>query len=144
MIKYSYQNKEGAKMIKKLYIAILLSHLLVPISLLFPILKISESLEGQGYYNVINYIILNEYTYVTVLLIIFSIVELCGLSNAIYGLTINELNRKNISMSFLFGFSSAILGAMFISTGSYLFFIICAISFVVISYASIRLMKLEQ
>lgn len=129
---------------KKYFGLILASHAIVPLSLLFPVLQISEEIESSGYFNVFEYIKLNRYTYVTVLLVIFVIVELCGLGNAIYGITLKELNRRNIGSSFLLGFSSAILGAMFLSAGSYLFFIICAISFIVISYSSIKLMKLEQ
>lgn len=129
---------------KKFFLVILIFHALVPLSLLFPVLQISEAIESSGYYNVFDYIRLNSYTYVTVLLVIFVIVELCGLGNAIYGLTLKKLNSKNIGFSFLLGFSSAILGAMFLSSGSYLFFIICAVSFIVISYSSIKLMKLEN
>ena len=101
-------------------------------------------LDSLSLYNVFTFIANNQYTYVTILLITFLIVELCGLANAIYGLSIKELNHKNIQVSFLLGFSSAILGAMFISAGSYLFFIICAISFIAISYSAIKLMKKES
>lgn len=131
-------------MSKKYFWIILISHMIVPLSLFFPVLKIPEMLDSLSLYNVFTFIANNQYTYVTILLITFLIVELCGLANAIYGLSIKELNHKNIQVSFLLGFSSAILGAMFISAGSYLFFIICAISFIAISYGSIKLMKLEQ
>ena len=128
---------------RKYFWIIILSHLIVPVSLLFPVLQIPE-MESLSLYNVFGFIAKNQYAYVTILLITFILVELCGLANVIYCLAKKEVNRKNISISFLFGFSSAILGAMFISAGSYLFFIICAVSFVLISYSAIKLMKLEQ
>lgn len=128
-------------MSKKYFLAILISHAIVPISLLFPVLQISQGVE---HINIFEFISQNQYLYVTILLITFLTVELFGFGNAIYGLTRRELNHKNIQMSFLLGFSSAILGAMFISVGSHLFSVICAISFVVISYSAIKLMKKES
>ena len=67
-----------------------------------------------------------------------------GVINAVYGLAKNELKHRTVQLSFLMSFSSAILGAMFISASSYIFFVICALSFVMIAYSSIKLMKLEQ
>ncbi len=131
-------------MSKKYFLVILIFHALVPISLLFPVLQISQVQESFSFFNVFEFIRQNQYTYVTILLITFILVDLCGLGNAIYGLTRKELKHRNIQVSFLLGFSSAILGAMFISAGSYLFFIICAVSFIAISYSAIKLMKLEK
>ena len=131
-------------MSKKYFWIIVAFHAIVPISLFFPVLRTPNLSNSSSRINVIDYIRLNQYKYVSILLIIFVVVELAGLINAIYGLTLKKLSHKNIGCSFLLGFSSAILGAMFLSADSLLFFIICAVSFVVISYSSIKLMKLEQ
>ena len=128
-------------MSKKYFLLILVSHAIVPISLLFPVLQISQGLE---HINIFEYISQNQYFYVKISLVTFIIAELCGLANAIYGLSKKDLHHKNIQMSFLLGFSSAILGAMLIGAGSYMFSFICAISFVVISYSAIKLMKKEN
>ena len=131
-------------MSKKYFWIILIFHLLIPASLLFPVLKVTNSLSSHNMLNIFNFIKENPSTYVTVLLIVFTVFELMGIANAIYGIARKEANHKNTQATFLLGFSSAILGAMFISTGSYLFFFLCAISFIAISYASIKLMKLEK
>jgi len=126
----------------------MLSHLIVPASLLFPVLRISSEafIEGalEGYVNIFKFITINQYLYVTILLVVFVLVELLGVANSIYGLTLKEMSHRNIGLAFLFGFSSAVLGAMFISSGSYVFFTLCAVSFILISYASVKLMKFEK
>ena len=133
---------------KKYFIVILLSHLFIPVSLLFPVLQVPSNAVSElsefEFFNVVSFIQLNQYTYVTVLLVLFTIVELFGVINAVYGLAKNELKHRTVQLSFLMSFSSAILGAMFISASSYIFFVICALSFVMIAYSSIKLMKLEQ
>lgn len=133
---------------KKYFIVILLSHLFIPVSLLFPVLQVPSNAVSElsefEFFNVVRFIQLNQYTYVTILLVLFTIVELFGVINAIYGLAKNELKHRTVQLSFLMSFSSAILGAMFISASSYIFFVICALSFVLIAYSSIKLMKLEQ
>ncbi len=131
-------------MSRKFFWIILISHLIVPISLFFPVLQDFEISNSSTLFNIFDFIRQNQYVYITVLLITFILIELCGLANAIYCLTKKAPSNRNISISFLFGFSSAILGAMFISVGSYPFFIICAVSFLLISYSSIKLMKLEK
>ncbi len=135
-------------MFKRLISVILLAHLLVPLSLLLPVLQIPENasslIEASHYYNIFDYVILNKYVYVTALLISFIVAELLGVANAIYGLAQKEIKHFHVRASFVLGFSSAILGAMFISAGSYTFFAVCAISFLLISYCSIKLMKLEK
>lgn len=131
-------------MSKKYFLSILISHLIVLVSVFFPILNISNTSSSIDYYNIFSYIRKNPSTYATVLLIIFIVFELAGVANAVYGLIKKDTNHKHILATFLLGFSSAILGAMYISVGSHIFFLICAISFFAISYSSIKLMKLEN
>ena len=128
---------------KKYLLAILISHLLVPISIFFPILKIVGTDSNYVMCNVFGYIKNNPTIYATVLLIIFLVFELIGVGNTVYVLVKKKITHKNTQSMFLLGFSSAILGAMYISVAR-IFFIICAISFVAIAYASIKLMKLEK
>ena len=133
---------------KRLLLINLVAHLSVPLSLFFPILQVSENAssltQGSGAFNVFDFIRLNQYTYVSILLLVFLLCELIGAGYAVYGLVKKELPHLYRSTSFLLGFSSAVLGAMFISAGSYIFFTICALSFFFISYASIKLMKMEK
>lgn len=131
-------------MSKKYFWIIFLFHLLIPISLFFPVLKMPSSLSSHNMLNIFHFIKVNPSTYVTVLLIVFTLFEIAGAINAVYGIARKEISRKNTQATFLLGFSSAILGAMFISVDSHIFFILCAISFIAISYASIKLMKLEK
>ena len=131
-------------MSRKYFWIILIAHLIVPISLFFPVLRDFEISNRSTLINIFDFIRQNQYMYIAVLLITFTLIELCGLGNSIYCLTKKTPTNRNISISFLFGFSSAILGAMFISAGSYPFFIICALSFIAISYSSIKLMRLEK
>lgn len=128
---------------KKYLIAILISHLVVPLSIIFPILKITGTDSNNVMCNFFEYIKSNPTIYATILLIIFLVFELIGAGNSIYVLAKKEITHKNIQSLFLLGFSSAILGAMYISVAR-IFFVICAISFVLISYASIKLMKREN
>ena len=128
---------------KKYLIAILISHLVVPISIFFPILKITDTNSNNIMCNVFEYVKNNPTVYATILLIVFLTFELIGAGNSVYVLTKKEISHKNIQSLFLLGFSSAILGAMYISVAR-IFFIICAVSFVFISYSSIKLMKREN
>ncbi len=129
---------------KKFSVIILIFHLIVPLSLLFPVLQTSETSKSTELFNIFQYINQNQYFYISVLLVAFLLIELLGVANAIYYISVKTPDRRSVGISFLFGFSSAILGAMFISAGSYLFFSLCALSFIVISYCSIKLMKLED
>ena len=131
-------------MSKKYFWIILLSHALVIASLFFPVLKVTSSLSNHDMFNIFSFIEKNPSIYLTVLLIVFTLFEILGALNAIYCIARKEVSRRNVSSTFLLGFSSAILGAMFISVDSHIFFILCAVSFVFISYASIKLMKLEN
>lgn len=129
---------------KKFSVIILISHLIVPLSLMFPVLQSSEASKSAELFNVFQFISQNQYFYISILLIAFLIIELCGVANAIYYLSVKYPNQRSVGISFLFGFAPAILGAMFIGAGSYLFFALCALSFILISYCSIKLMKLED
>ncbi|MBR2024536.1 MAG: hypothetical protein IKA02_01865 [Clostridia bacterium] len=128
---------------KKYLFTILIFHLIVPISIFFPILKVSSASSNSTLCNIFEFVTNNPSTYATVLLIVFLVFELIGAGNVIYLLAKKEISHKNTQTIFLLGFSSAILGAMFISVAR-IFFVICAVSFVLISYASIKLMKCEN
>ena len=131
-------------MSKKFFLIILFFHLIVPISVFFPVFKSSSTSMDTSLCNIFRYVRENSSVYATVLLLVFLLIEIVGVGNAAYGLAKKEAARRNKQSSFILGFSSAILGAMFISVGSYVFFLLCAVSFIAISYASIKLMKLEE
>ena len=128
---------------KRFFIYIIVSHLLVPIGLILPIhrLKTSPS-ESVFFINVVDHLE-HSSIYFKVLLAIFMAFTLLGIANAIYGI-VKKGTHSSIRNAFALGFASAIIGAMYLSTSSYICFLVCAASFLLISYFSIRLMKSEK
>lgn len=144
MIKLSHKTRKEIEMKKRFFIYIIIAHLLVPIFLILPIHRLRVGIgESISFISIFEYIENANNHLITAMLIVFIVIEFLGIANAIYGIKTdgNHLSTRN---SFALGFSSAILGAMFLSFGSYIFFLVCAISFLVISYFSIRLMKMEK
>ncbi|MBO5287081.1 MAG: hypothetical protein J6B34_03045 [Clostridia bacterium] len=136
----------------KLHIGILASHLVVVISLFTPIFRVDETRMGISgnhltdvhYLNIMQYISNDVHTLTAILMVILSILHLIGIVNGIYGLLFKGYHHGAIKNAFVFGFASATMGALQLYSQSYVFFVICAISFCVISICSIRLMKLED
>ena len=129
---------------KRFFIYIIIAHLLVPVFLVLPIHRLRVGLgKSLSFISIFDYIEHAQNTLITILLVVFIFAEFLGIANAIYGI-LTKGNHASTINSFALGFSSAILGAMFLSSGSYMFFLVCAFSFLVISYFSIRLMKMEK
>ena len=129
---------------KRFFIYIIISHLLVPFSLILPIhrLKIGTS-ESMSFINIFEYLKHNRNLYINIFLLIFIFCELLGIVNSFFGV-FGKITHISIRNSFALGFSSAILAAIFLSNGSYIFFLVCAFSFLTISYFSLRLLKMEK
>lgn len=128
---------------KRFFAYIISSHLAVLISLLFPIHRLKTGIkESISFINFFEYLDQNQSMIVNVLFIILILAEALGIANGIYGIV--KKNHFSIRNAFTLGFSSAILAAMLLSSGSYIFFLICAASFLVISYFSLRLLKTEK
>ncbi|MBQ8545355.1 MAG: hypothetical protein IJ437_00235 [Clostridia bacterium] len=137
---------------KKYYAIIILAHLIVPISLLFPILRVNEirlGLSGgtttsEHYMNIIEYIASDIYTITGILILFLALIQLAGVGIAVVGLVEKSVRSILVRLSFISSFSCAILAALQIYSGSRILFIICAVSFVTIAFSSIRLMKIEE
>lgn len=128
---------------KRFFAYIIASHLVVIASLLFPIHRLKTGInESISFINFFEYLSQNQSGIVKVLFVILILAELLGIANGIYGIV--KLNHFSIRNAFTLGFSSAILAAMLLSSGSYIFFLVCATSFLLISYFSLRLLKMEK
>ena len=134
------------------YIGILLSHLAVMVSLCTPIIVIKElqmDITGkrmtESYYvNIFQFVLDEKYSLTAVLMMILCIGHIVGIVNAVYGLAKNSLLHRSVNVGFVFGYSSALMGALLLYTGSYGIFTICAASFFAVSYCSVKLMKEEK
>ena len=137
---------------RKYYIAILVSHVTLAVSLFFPVINVDEirlmpwadaQSEAQSL-NLIEYTAKSINPVTAYLMITFLVVALVGAGNAIFGMISKKLNSVSVKLSFIFGFSSAAMAAMQIYSVSNALIIICVITFAVISVASIRLIRLEE
>ncbi len=137
---------------KKYYLIIMLAHLAVPVSLLFPVLRVDEIRLGVSgatttsayYLNIFEFIYSDIYTLTGLFILFLAIAQIAGVIIAIVGMSNKTIKHIPILLSFVLGFSSAIMSALQIYSGSYMLFIISAISFVVVSIFSVNLMKLEE
>jgi hypothetical protein len=137
--------KKG-KTMKKFFIFIVALHIAVPISLLFPIINLQVGMSGNlEYVDIFRFIGENRYSFVTVLLLVLVGISILGIINSLYG-AISKKENKHVPVrnAFIFGFCDAIFGAVFLSIGSYSAFAISAITFILISIFSVKLMKLEK
>lgn len=128
---------------RRFFVYIILAHLLVPIGLLLPIHRVEAgTVQSDDFINIFEYLDYTNSVYITVLIALFVLGELLGVVNSVYGI---YTSNKHIAIrnSFAYGFCSAILAAIFLGFGSYIFFVVCAASFLIISYFSLRLMKAE-
>ena len=137
---------------KKYYAIIMVAYLVVPISLLFPVLRVNEirlGLSGgtttsENYMNLFDYIYNDIYIITGLLMLALVIVQIVAAIIALLGLINKEVKSIFVRLTFIASFSCAILAALQMYSGSHALFIICAASFVTIAFASIRLMKIEE
>lgn len=136
----------------KAYIAIILSNLIVILALFLPLIHVSEirmDINGEKiaesyYVNIIQYVEHDVYNLTMIVMIIVAGFNVLGAGNGIYGLVKKKYSHASINLSFFTGFASAIIGALQLYSKSYVFFVICAVSFIVITLCSLRLNKLEE
>lgn len=136
----------------RFFIGILLSHLAVIVSLLTPIIRVDEErlgISGNGitdvrYFNIIDYMTKDIHRLTGVLMIILAVFHILAILNALYGLFFKGYHHASIKYTFVLAFASATMGALQLYSQSYVFFAICAVSFLLVSFCSIRLMKLED
>ena len=136
----------------KLYLAILLSHVGVLLSMLAPLIQGSEirqnlagATEPDSYFlNAFEYIYNDVHTFTSALMIVFMCLHAFGIVNAIIGMRTVKAKRLCINLAFIFSFASSLMGALQLHTKSYVLFAICAASFLVIAICSIVLLKREE
>ena len=131
---------------QKAYITISCSHLAVLVALVTPIIRVTGvggAEESTFYTNIFNYVSINMNALSTVIMLILIAVHFVGIANAAYGIIKKNYNHFSINMTFLCGFASALMGALFLYSKSYMLFTICALSFLIVSFCSIKLIKSE-
>lgn len=137
---------------RKYYLLIAIAHMFLTVSLLTPILVISETKVGWGgttsqimyRMNLFEYVSYDAYTIVSVFMIMFAILSIIGAVYALIQVFSKKPSTRASKISFALGFASAILGALQVDSKSYVFFVFCVISFFVISFCSIRMMKFDE
>ena len=135
----------------KSYVAVLLSHLAVLIALLTPIIRVSEikmTLTGEksdeaSLVNFIEFIVRDPYNFTSVLMLVLVGVHIMGVANALFGIIKKKYSHSSINFTFYCSFASALMGALHLYSKSYALFFICAVSFLVIAFCSIKLIKSE-
>ena len=137
---------------RKLYVATLLAHLSVLFSLLAPIIRVNEvrmTLGGEKvvnsyYVNIIKFVRDDIYSATTIFMMALTVVHLWGIANALVGIVKREYSHLSINITFICGFASALMGALHLYSRSYALFAICALSFFIISFCSVKLIKSEE
>ena len=145
-------NKEVIILKFKAYLGILLSHLTVLIVLFTPIIRMSEiiiDVSGEKVTNVysvnlVDFIKGQGDTTTTFIMIVLTAGHIVGIANAVFGLVKKGHNHISINLTFVCSFASALMGALLLYSRSYVLFSVCAVSFVMISFCSIKLIKAEQ
>lgn len=137
---------------RKYYLIIAISHLAVVVSMLFPLINVNElrlgvagAQKAEPYYmNIISFLQNEIYPITGILMLIFVGISIFGFILALYGFISKKLKSFSVKLSFIAGFGSASLGALLLYSKSTMLFIICALSFVIISFCAIKLVRLEE
>ncbi|MBO5212292.1 MAG: hypothetical protein J6B60_02000 [Clostridia bacterium] len=136
-------------MYKKHFFVILLAHLVTPISLLLPILRVEETRIGYGgkmsietsYTNIFGYASNDVYLTIGIFIIVLSFITFAAIAMDIIAMNKKEYTLIYAKLSFFLTLSIAMMGAMSVGVGSYLFSAICVLSFVISSVLLIRVIK---
>ena len=137
---------------RKFYIAILVSHLSLIVSMIFPVLKVNEirlTPGGAGSAQVQN---LNLFQYIAkevspitgYFMIFLLVIAIGGIVNSVYGIISKKVGSLSVKLAFVFGFSSAAMAALQLYSNSALLLIICIVTFAIISVASVKLIKMDE
>lgn len=137
---------------RKYYLSIAIAHIFLMVSLLTPILVIAETKVGWGgntseimyRMNIFEYIRYDAYAVVSFFMISLSVFSIIGAIYALIQAFSEKPSTRASKISFALGFASAMLGALQVDSKSYVFFVFCVVSFFVISFCSIRLMKFDE
>ena len=136
---------------KKFHIIIAVAHSFVVTAMFFPLinvnaLRIGVSIgEADPYFmNVVNYLQNEIYPLTGIFMISLMILASLGAINSIMGIFSKKIRPINVKLAFIFGFSEATLAALLLYSGSAALFAICAVSFVLVSFSAIKLIRLEE
>jgi hypothetical protein len=72
------------------------------------------------------------------------ILSTLGAVNSMMGIFSKKIRSINVKLAFIFGFSEATLAALLLYSQSTALFVISVVSFVLISVASIKLIRIEE
>ena len=136
----------------KYYITALCSHITVLCALLAPVIRVTETkmtsisdkTVTSSYLNVFEFLQVNLNSLSSAIMIILMVLHVTGVVNAIVGIVKKGYVNTCVSLTFICGLASAFMGALQLYSGSYVLFLICASSFMLISFCSIRLIKIEH
>lgn len=137
---------------KKYYLMNIISHAAVITSLFFPLINVNELRIGavgvgsnEPYYmNIVSFLQNEIYPLTGLLIISLMVLSALGLANSVYGLVTKKVNGFTTKSAFVLGFSSATLAALLLYSSSAILFTICAVSFAICSYCSIKLFKVYE
>ncbi|MBQ3040368.1 MAG: hypothetical protein IJD42_02100 [Clostridia bacterium] len=137
---------------KKYYLTIIVSHLAVALTLLFPVLRVDVIRLGlyggtttsAHYLNLFDYIINDINTLAGIFILVLAIMNVAGIAIAIYGIFSKTKRSLPVILSFALGFSSATMSALQIYLGSFALLVISIVSFALIAFSSIKLMKIDE
>ena len=134
---------------RKINIIVLLSHLAVLLSLFFPVIHVEEirlGIEGasetESYYvSFLEFAQNGSDTLTAVLMMILICVHFLGIINALYVVITNKESIILTNLTFAYSFASSLMGALQLYSRSYVLFLICAASFLIIAISSIILVR---
>ena len=127
----------------KAYLVILSAHMTVLTALVTPIIRTSFDEASSEYMNIFQFAEININSLSTFLMLFLTLVHIAGVGNSLYGIFKRSYSHISINMTFICGLASALMGALQLYSKSYALFSICAITFFVISFCSIKLIKSE-
>ena len=137
---------------KGIFITVIFSHLVVLLSLLAPVIRVTEGgimIEGESllesyYINVVQYVLSGIHVITSVLLIIMIFFHFSGIAIAIYGMIRKGYGHKTVNMTVFLGFTSGLMGALNLYSESYALFAVCAVSFIALTVCSVLLIRAES
>ena len=136
---------------KNFHIIIAAAHSFVVTAMFFPLINVNSQRigatvsEAEPYYmNVVNYLRNEIYPLTGIFMITLMILASLGAVNSMMGVFSKKIRPVNVKLSFILGFSEATLAALVLYSNSIALFVICAVSFVLVSVSSIKLIRLEE
>lgn len=136
---------------KRFHFIIACAHTVTILAMFFPLINVNalrigaSASEAEPYFmNVINYLQNEIYPLTAIFMISLMILASLGAANSVIGIFSKKISPINVKLAFILGFSEATLAALLLYSGSVALFIICAVSFALISLASIKIIRLEE